>query len=225
MSEFDLGPQAALQRALLQRQGDVPEEDDEHPLQQLQRQAGNGAVTAALQREDEVQRSPVLDVVGKGGGRPLDASTRTDMESRFGTDFSDVRVHDSPTAQQSATAVGARAYTTGNEIVLGEGVSLGSPDGQHTLAHELTHVIQQRSGPVSGTPTGDGVAISDPGDAFEQQAEATAHQVLSGAPANVGGGAAGAVQRETIDEEDVAAAQTMRIQREGLDDDEMQTPA
>jgi hypothetical protein len=220
VSDYDLGPSAALQRAMVQRQDDVAPEDDEHPLQQLQREAGNEAVTAALQREDEGAQSPVLDVVGKGGGRPLDSSTRTDMEARFGTDFSDVRLHDDAGAQQSATDVGARAYTTGNEVVLGEGVSLGSQEGQHTLAHELTHVVQQRSGPVSGTPTGDGVSMSDPGDQFEQQAEATAHQVLNGGSADVSGGASSSVQREELDDDELAAAQTLRIQREELAPDD-----
>jgi hypothetical protein len=224
VSDYDLGPSAALQRAMVQRQDEAAPEDEEHPLQQLQRQAGNEAVATALQREDDVQRSPVLDVVGKGGGRPLDSTTRTDMEGKFGADFSEVRVHDDATAQQSATAVGARAYTTGHEIVLGEGVSLGSQDGQHTLAHELTHVVQQRSGPVAGTPTADGVSVSDPSDAFEQQAEATAHQVLSGGEASVSGGADASVQREERDDEE--PLQTMRIQREEVaPDDEEQIPS
>jgi hypothetical protein len=168
----------------------------------------------------------VLDVVGKGGGRPLDGGTRTDMESRFAADFSDVRVHDDASAQRSATAVGARAYTTGHEIVLGEGVSLGSADGQHTLAHELTHVLQQREGPVAGTSTGDGVSVSDPGDSFEQQAESAAHSVMSGgaAPA-IGSGGGSSVQRAAapgLDDED-PTAQMMRIQRAGapgLDDED-----
>jgi hypothetical protein len=55
-----------------------------------------------------------------------------------------------------------------------------SPEGKYTLAHELAHVQQQRKGPVSGTDTGSGVAVSHPSDAFEQEAEATASRALSG---------------------------------------------
>lgn len=220
MAEHDLTLRPALQRLALQRHDGVDhgEGDGEGgALQMLQRTAGNAAVAAELQRE-EGARSPVLDVVGKGGGRPLDSSLRTDMEGRFGTDFGHVRVHDDPVAQRSATDVGARAYTTGHEVVLGEGVSLGSAEGQHTLAHELTHVLQQGQGPVAGTSTGDGVSVSDPGDHFEQEAESTAHAVLGGgvAPAHLSGGgeAAGAVQREEVQR------QAVQREGEGVDDEE-----
>ncbi|RST21229.1 DUF4157 domain-containing protein, partial [Streptomyces sp. WAC04770] len=96
----------------------------------------------------QVQRSAVHQVL-RGAGRPLDASTRTDMESRLGADFSDVRVHSGPAARSSAAEVGARAYTSGSDIVIGEGGA-----DRHTLAHELVHVIQQRRGPVAGTDDG-----------------------------------------------------------------------
>jgi hypothetical protein len=69
------------------------------------------------------------------------------METRFGTDFGSVRVHTNSLAAASAAAIGARAYTLGSEVVFGAGQY--APDttaGLHTLAHELTHVVQQRSG-------------------------------------------------------------------------------
>jgi hypothetical protein len=124
----------------------------------------------------------VLGVVGRGAGRPLPAGVRADAEAAFGADFSRVRIHTDDKAAESAASVSARAYTLGNEIVLGAGSSF-SPDtaeGRHDLAHELTHVIQQRNGPVAGTSIGGGVALSHPSDAFERQAEATAHQFVSG---------------------------------------------
>jgi hypothetical protein len=120
-----------------------------------------------------VQRSSVHDVV-RSPGRPLDQATRTDMESRLGADFSDVRIHTGSAANASAAEVGARAYTSGNHVVL-------AADGRdaHTLAHELTHVIQQRRGPVSGTDNGAGLKVSDPSDRFEREAEANARAVMS----------------------------------------------
>ncbi|WP_202448117.1 DUF4157 domain-containing protein, partial [Streptomyces sp. SID2999] len=135
-----------------------------------------------------VQRSSVNRVL-RGPGRPLDASVRGEMEARFGTGFGDVRVHSGPDAERSATEIGARAYTAGSHVVLGRGGG-----DKHTLAHELTHVVQQRQGPVSGTDSGHGFALSDPGDRFERAAEANAHRVMSG-PVPDGGGASEPVQR------------------------------
>lgn len=176
---------------------------DHHAVHELQRSAGNAAVAAALQRDEH--RSPVLNVVGRGGGRALPAALQRNMSTRFGgADFSEVRVHDDGAARESAAAVGARAYTTGHEVVLGDGVDLGSTDGQKTLAHELTHVLQQRSGPVDGTDGGNGVSISDPSDRFEREAEANANHVMrDGLPHP--GGTAGAAPTTPADE--VAAVQ------------------
>jgi len=120
-----------------------------------------------------VQRSTVHEVLA-GAGRPLDADTRADMEARLGADFSDVRLHTGSAAQRSAEEIGARAYTSGSHIVLGAGAG-----DRHTLAHELTHVIQQRRGPVTGTDHGDGLSVSDPADRFEREAEANAGRALS----------------------------------------------
>lgn len=159
-------------------------------LAALQRTAGNVAVQRAIaqdrhshgpgcghqEQEDvaPVQRSTVPDVL-RGSGKPLDNEVRADMEGRFGTDFSDVRLHTGAAAQRSAAEIGAHAYTSGNHVVIGEGGA-----DRHTLAHELTHVIQQRQGPVSGTDNGSGLSISDPSDRFEREAEAQAHRVLQG---------------------------------------------
>jgi Domain of unknown function (DUF4157) len=164
-------------------------------LLSLQRTAGNAAVAQLLQGQrpgEDIDTSPVLDVVGKGKGRPLDSRLRSDMEALFGQDFSQVRVHTGPQAAASASSVSAEAYTVGDEIVFGEGRF-----SRRTLAHELTHVVQQRAGPVSGVDTGRGVAVSEPSDRFEQEAQATAHRVMSGSvPAvSVGAAARGGVQR------------------------------
>src|SRR6202165_1015197 len=116
----------------------------------LQKTAGNATVTAAL---EEQEPSPVKDVVGSGGGSPLDRDTRGFMESHLGADFSDVRVHTDGKATESARSVQAYAYTVGNDVVFQpDKYSPESESGQRMLAHELTHVVQQRSGPVAGTP-------------------------------------------------------------------------
>ncbi|MFB7356055.1 eCIS core domain-containing protein [Streptomyces gardneri] len=142
-----------------------------HPWAQEQHQHTAGC---GHQQQPAVQRSAVHDVL-RASGRPLDDATRTDMESRLDADFSDVRVHDDSAARASAAEVGARAYTSGNHVVIGQGGA-----DKHTLAHELTHVIQQRQGPVDGTDNGSGLKVSDPSDRYERDAEANATRVMSG---------------------------------------------
>nr|BFD96257.1 hypothetical protein KitaXyl93_76170 [Kitasatospora sp. Xyl93] len=145
-------------------------------LSGLQRSVGNAAVGRMLAEHGSRAGGPAAAVheVLRGAGRPLDDRTRTDMEGRLGADFSDVRLHTGPAAKASAAEIGARAYTSGNDVVIGEGGA-----DRRTLAHELTHVIQQRSGAVAGTDNGSGLRISDPADSFEREAEANATRALA----------------------------------------------
>ena len=81
----------------------------------------------------------------RGGGRPLPDGIRRSMESAFGTDLAGVRVHTGPTASRLSDQLGAHAFTTGNDIVFADGLpDVSRPDGQHLMAHELTHVLQHR---------------------------------------------------------------------------------
>jgi len=124
--------------------------------------------------------SMVREIVNSPG-RPLDAATRSSMEPRFGYDLSRVRVHTDEQAAQSARAVHASAYTAGDHVVFGAGqYSPGTSAGQRTMTHELTHVLQQASGPVPGTPVAEGLSVSHPADPFERAAE----RVTDGRPPN-----------------------------------------
>ncbi len=97
------------------------------------------------------------------------------MEPRFGHDFGDVRVHTDARAAESARAVNALAYTVGREVVFGEEqYAPRSSDGRGLLAHELTHVVQQRYGVRE---TG---GVGQPGDVHEEEAEAAAVRVQRG---------------------------------------------
>lgn len=78
------------------------------------------------------------------GGNPLEASTRDFMESKFGQDFSKVRVHTDPDAAKASQKLGANAFTVGNDIAFAPGkFDPSTPDGKKLLAHELTHTLQQ----------------------------------------------------------------------------------
>jgi hypothetical protein len=199
-------------RAVLHGRGEVL---DAEVILGLQRTVGNGAVTSLLEEE----RSPVHDVISSGG-RPLEPEVRADMESRLGHDFSDVRVHDDSAAAASATAVNAHAYTAGSNVVFQrDKYDPSTHQGKTALAHELTHVVQQRSGPVDGTSAPGGIKISDPSDRFEREAAANADRVMS-APAPVQTAAASpagpSVQRHPTEEE--PPVQNMFVQRQ--DDEE-----
>ena len=79
------------------------------------------------------------------GGRAFNEQERRFFEPRMGTDFSHVRLHSDPVAANAATEIGARAFAVGNHIALAEGeYNFHSPQGKHLMAHELTHVIQQK---------------------------------------------------------------------------------
>jgi hypothetical protein len=185
----------------------------------LQRAVGN-AGTAALMEEE---RSPVHDVVNSGGGSALDDDTRADMEGRLGADFGDVRVHNDGAAHESAQSVNAHAYTVGSNIVFQrDKYDPSSESGKHMLAHELTHVVQQRSGPVDGSDAGGGIQVSDPSDRFEREAVANADKVMSGpAPTTAVGGSGPAVQRcgDGSDHDHGAEVQTF-VQREEAEEED-----
>lgn len=78
-------------------------------------------------------------------GQPLDRATRAFFEPRFGVDFGKVRIHADHSASESSRSVNALAYTVGQDIVFRSGqYDPSSHAGRRLLAHELTHVVQQR---------------------------------------------------------------------------------
>jgi hypothetical protein len=108
-------------------------------------------------------------------GQALDPATRKFMESRFGHDFSQVRVHTDARAAESARAVSANAYTSGQNLVFGAGMYEPATErGRRLLAHELTHVLQQRPGVARGIAGADGPT--------ERAAQEASQAVVSGRP-------------------------------------------
>lgn len=133
--------------------------------------SGSGILPSGLVHPD-VQSAIDLS---RGTGTALDAHTRDGVGPALGDSLADVRVHTDAAAGALARAVDARAFTTGSDIYFGTGeYRPGHADGDRLLAHELTHVVQQRGALTSGPLT-----VTEPGDAQEVHADAVADE-LSG---------------------------------------------
>lgn len=121
---------------------------------------------------------PIVHEVLQQPGQPLDSTIRAFMEPRFGHDFSQVRVHTDARAGESSQAIDADAYTVGRDVVFGPGrYTPYTPQGRTLLAHELTHVVQQR-GEV--TSAGANLVLGGANDPAEQQADHIARSLTNG---------------------------------------------
>ncbi len=119
----------------------------------------------------------------RGGGQPLDATVRRGLEGVFGVSFGHVRIHADPEADALNRGVAAIVFTVGADIFFRAGAyQPHSAAGQHLLAHELTHVVQQRTGSLGtggGGNAGGTMTVGAADDRHEQEAEATAHRVTA----------------------------------------------
>jgi len=163
------------------------EDMDEIQTMRVQREDMDEIQTMRVQREDmdEIQASPEVGLEGgpvsqqtaqriqsmRGGGAPLSDGMRSSMEQALDTDFSDVRVHSGGESSSINRAISAKAFTTGSDIFLGESASASD---SHLMAHELTHVVQQRSMSSSGP-----MSVGPADDHYEREAEATASSLPS----------------------------------------------
>ena len=117
----------------------------------------------------------IVNEVLASPGQPMDASTRAFMEPRFGHDFSRVRIHNDARAAQSARAVNALAYTVGANVVFAAGqYEPRTPWGQHLIAHELTHVLQQGAELKARA-----IVLGGSFDRFEQEAQSQSSEVMA----------------------------------------------
>ena len=115
---------------------DAPKKDEEKTPVQPSPATATAQETPAYTHVDDALST---------SGRPLDAPLRRSMESRFGYDFSGVRVHDDARSAATAASIDAAAFTVGEDVVFASGrFEPSSPDGRRLLAHELAHVVQQR---------------------------------------------------------------------------------
>lgn len=122
-------------------------------------------------------------------GHGLDSNNRKFMESRFGQDFSNVKLHTGDAASRSAQEMNAMAYTVGQNIVFdNKHYSPDSAQGKHLLAHELTHTIQQKN---TGPFAADELETGEEQDPLEHEASDVANKVMSaGKPGSVNNKAA-----------------------------------
>ena len=176
----------------------------QHPLSRLQRLIGNAQVSRMLAQrapedeEEPVQRAPEdeeelvqtkADPGAEGGpvsestasaiqgmrgsGAALDSGVRERMEAAFDTSFADVRVHDGPDAGALNRSLTSKAFTTGSDVFLGPDANAAD---SRLLAHELTHVVQQRG--MGGAAGGAGMRAGAADDAYEQEADSAATRAL-----------------------------------------------
>ena len=130
-------------------------EEEEEELQQGKTFLQKSKESGNLQNEGIIQRNPESGQTtnssiesqlnnSKGSGSSMSTKTQSSMESGFGKDFSNVKIHTDTNAIQMSRDLGAQAFTHGNDIYFNQGkYSPETDSGQHLLAHELTHTIQQ----------------------------------------------------------------------------------
>jgi Domain of unknown function (DUF4157) len=161
---------------------------DARGSQYLQRDAANAEPI------DEVPQ--VVHQELRSSGQPLDPASRAFFEARFGDDFSSVRIHQDAKAGESARAVNAMAYTVNNDVVFEVGrYAPNTREGRRLLAHELTHVVQQRSAApgIAGK-----LKVGAAGDARERAADRAAQTIDSGGQVEVASSGEGVLHRQLL---------------------------
>jgi hypothetical protein len=163
--------------AAIQRQ-EIPEEEEEELMLKLEEgRVGPQGGSVPPDVEAAIRRA-------RGGGQPLEGALQEQMSASLGHDFSRVRVHTDSEADQLNQQLHARAFTTGADIFFKRGAyDTASRGGQELIAHELSHVVQQTTGRVSGG--GSGMIVGPDGDALEQEAEAMSNWIVPDGPAGL----------------------------------------
>jgi len=166
-----------------QEKGQAPGSVSEGPaMRSLQQRIGNRAVQRVLAQRsgdgsfalDDATASRIRAM--RGGGQSLERNVEKSLGKSMNADFSGVKVHTSSEADQVSRDLGARAFTTGSDVFFREGVyNPHTSGGQKTIAHELTHVVQQGSGAGGGVGR---MTVGAPHDAYEQEADSVANSIV-----------------------------------------------
>jgi len=195
---------------------------DASTITHLQKTVGNNAVQAMLaQRKESAGPSPLQDDVAdnirseKGGGHQLHPDVADKAGGVMGQDFSDVNVHTDGKADNLSRSIGAKAFTTGNDIFFKEGeYNPQSEEGQHLISHELTHVVQQGSGNKAPSSVQGKMTVNDPNDKYEKEADNVADKVVKSEAAPVQAQESEGQAQRAEEEEEVAAKRDDTVQRE-----------
>jgi hypothetical protein len=153
-------------------------------LRHLQQSHGNAYVQRMVGEAGGAQTQEpktAAESHAHAGAQTLDPGVRSRMESAFNESFGDVRVHAGKRAGDAAGELDARAFTRGRDIYFREGeYNPSTREGQELLAHELTHVVQQRGGSSAR-----GASVGPAGDTFEHEADEVAASITRGERAHV----------------------------------------
>lgn len=156
---------------------------DANRITRMQQTLGNDAVQRYLAQRSgdgttEIDEETAASIQDKRGrGHNLNDDVALEAGEAMGQDFSDVTVHTDGEADQLNRQLGARAFTTGNDIFFREGAyEPGSSDGKRLIAHELTHVVQQ--GGEQANVQGE-LRLNDPDDQYEAEADDVADALVN----------------------------------------------
>jgi hypothetical protein len=164
-----------------QGQPQAPVPAPEPGAQRLAANVGNRALASTLARDGAGLlpggrvHPDVESVIAtrRGAGAPLAEGARSRFSGDLGDGLGDVRVHTDSTANELARSVSARAFVTGSDMFFAQGeYKPGTTGGDRLLAHELTHVVQQRGAPTSGP-----LEVTDPAEPMEREADRVADEL------------------------------------------------
>ncbi len=155
--------------------------DRDSIIAQLHRTLGNqyvGQVVELLSAETPHSDAPP-DQIARAGliGTASEVPYRADMERAFGQSFGDVAAHRGEAAQAATISLGAHAYTLGEDIAFAD-----ENPSKEVVAHELTHVVQQRGGHAPAAVQAKS-AVSTSSDAHELEANRVGRLVAGNEPA------------------------------------------
>jgi len=198
---------------------DVQGKVDAQMLTRLQQTVGNAAVQRFLAQRQQSGPTDINDETSEaiqskiGSGSKLDSGIAEKAGGTMGQDFSDVNVHTDSQSDTLNRELGAKAFTTGNDIFFQSGTyDPGSSDGQRLISHELTHVVQQGG---SGAPVQGKMSVNDPNDSYEAEADKVADMVMN-SPEEA------TVQREGEEEEMLQPKLDPTLQRQEEEEEMLQ---
>jgi hypothetical protein len=147
------------------------------------------AVASRDQNGVAVGADALVGRAASSSGAPLPDDLLARFEYSLGADLSSVRIHTGAESATAASAVGAKAYTVGQDIHFGEGKYVPSdPFGLHLLAHEVAHTVQQQGAAAVRQHK---LEVSAPGDGAEIEADRAADAMVAGQRIDVAGGSRG----------------------------------